>query len=137
MALPLVTRILHRVGRRGASLLFLALLDLVYSVSLFALPAESRANPTFLFLIRLMPIWVWAAIWGAVGVACLVQAFMYSDRIAFAAASALKICFGLVYLLGFAVGEVPRGYVSAGIWLAFGGWVMIISTWPEAGRRQP
>lgn len=130
-------RLAHRIGRRGATLLFLGLLDAVYAVSLFTLPPETQASPSFVFLGQFMPFQAWGAMWGAVGATCLVQAFMRSDRVAFAAATLLKCAFGLVHLLGYTMYDVPRGYVSAVIWLAFGGWIAIISTWPEAVRLAP
>lgn len=130
-------RFVTRIGRRGATLLFLGLLDIVYSASLFTLPPETQASPSFVFLGQFMPFNAWGAVWGTVGLVCLAQAFMRSDRVAFAAATLLKCVFGLVHLLGYLMYDVPRGYVSAVIWLAFGGWVAIISTWPEAVRLAP
>jgi hypothetical protein len=129
-------RVLRRVGRRGASLLFVSLLDIVYAVSLLTIPPESRGSPGIAFLELLLPLPVWAAIWAAVGLTCMVQAFMVSDRIAFAVASLLMVVWGTVYLLGWALGEIPRGFVSAVIWLGFAGWLAIISGWREA-RRDP
>lgn len=122
---------LQRIGRRGASLLFLALLDLVYAASLLGAPPETRASPGIAFLVLLLPLPVWALIWGAVGVLCLIQAFLPTDRLAFSTASLLKVAWGTVYLLGWALGDVPRGYVTATIWLGFAAWVAIISGWRE------
>jgi hypothetical protein len=67
-------RVFHRIGRRGASLLFLSLLDGVYAVSLLTIPHEARNNPAIVFPALLLPLPVWAAVWGSVGVVCLVQA---------------------------------------------------------------
>ncbi|MFI6883355.1 hypothetical protein [Streptosporangium canum] len=126
--------LIHRIGRRGASLLFLALLDVVYALSLLGAPPETRASPGIAFLMLLLPLPVWAAVWGAVGALCLVQAFLRTDRMAFAAASLLKVAWGTVYLLGWALGDVPRGYVTATIWLGFAAWVAIISGWREPAQ---
>ena len=131
----LIARLTHRIGRRGASLLFLALLDLVYAVSLLALPAETRNTPGFVFLVQLLPLGVWGAIWAGVGVLCLAQAFMRVDRSAFAAASSLKVAWGVVYLAGWAIGAIPRGYVSAAVWLAFAGFIQVIAGWRENWER--
>lgn len=136
MRTPLWLRDLrYRIGRRGCSLLFFALVDLVYAVGLLAAPAETRAQPTYMFLVAVLPLSVWAVLWGSVGALCAVQAFMLRDRLAFACASWLKVGWGSVHLFGWLIGVVPRGYVSAVIWLAFAGFVQVIATWPEPIRR--
>ncbi len=124
-------KLLHRIGRRGASLLFLALVDVVYAYSLLAVPPETRASPGVVFLDALLPLPVWATIWAAVSVLCMVQAFMRADRFAFAASSLLKVLWGTVHLLGWALGAVPRGYVSAVVFLGFAGFVQVIAGWKE------
>jgi hypothetical protein len=125
-----------RVGRRGSALLFFALLDLVLAASLAGAPAATRSSPTYAFLSLLLPLWAWALVWAAVGVVCLVQAFMLCDRIAFACASWLKVGWGVLNLTGWLLGEIPRGYVSAVIWLALASFVALIASWPEPPRRQ-
>lgn len=124
-------RLLHRVGRRGCSLAFLALLDVLFAQALWTQPPEVRAAPANQFLGSLLPLHWWGAVWLTVGSVCLVQAFMRVDRVAFAASTALKLTWGSLNLAGWMVGEVPRGWVSATFWLAFGGFVTIIATWPE------
>lgn len=126
-----------RIGRRGAALMFFALLDAVYALSLLLLtPAQINGSETYRFLNSLMPIGGWAASWAAVGVLCAVQALRRSDRAAFAAASALKVVWGLVQLLGWLTGDVSRGYVAASVWLAFAGFVQLIAGWAEPPRRE-
>jgi hypothetical protein len=131
-----LTSLRHHVGHRGSALLFFALLDLVYGFGMVVAPAETLASPTYAFLGRLVPLQMWAGIWLSVGLVCLVQAFMQFDRLAFACASALKLAWGLAHLIGWLIADVPRGYVSAAIWLAFAGFVQVISTWrePEGDR---
>ena len=121
----------HRVGRRGACLLFFALLDLVYAASLVHAPASD----TYRFLNSLMPLTGWAAVWALVGAACAIQAFMLTDRIAFAAASALKVVWGLAQMIGWMFDAIPRGWVAATIWLAFAAFVQVIAGWQEPPRR--
>jgi hypothetical protein len=123
--------LLARVGRRGASLLFLALVDIVYAYSLYDVTPESRSNPGLVFLAALLPLTVWAAAWTAVGLVCAVYAFARADRLAFAAASLLKVLWGTLYLLGWALGVVPRGYVAAVLFLGFAGFVQVIAGWME------
>lgn len=121
------------IGHRGTALLFFALLDLIYGTSMLLAPAETLATPAYVFLAQILPIPVWAGVWLAVGLLCLMQAFMRLDRLAFACASGLKVGWGLVHLVGWIAVDLPRAYVSAAIWLAFAGFVQVISTWPEPG----
>ncbi|MGN9837668.1 PAS domain S-box protein [Nonomuraea sp. H19] len=127
-----VARVVHRIGRRGASLAFVGLLCLAIAVSLAFAPADQRATPSYAMLASVAPLTVWALAWGVIGTLCLVQTFMRSDRVAFAAATALLLLYGLVYLLSTFTGDNPRGWVGGAVWLAFGGWLALIATWPEA-----
>ncbi|GAA0969685.1 hypothetical protein GCM10009555_017260 [Acrocarpospora macrocephala] len=131
----MLRRLLHRVGRRGASLLFLALLDLVYAVGLLTAPPETRESDSFVFLTGIMPLEVWAGAWALVGCLCLVYAFSLRDRVAFIAASLLKAVWANVYLVGWTAEEIPRGYVSAAVWLAFAGFIQVIAGWRENWER--
>jgi hypothetical protein len=125
----------HQVGRRGAALLFFAGIDLVFFVSLVSAPTATRTSSSYAFLSSLLPLPVWAIPWGAVGLVCLFYAFRDRDRPAFIAASWLKVGWGCIYLAGWLVGEIPRGYVSAVIWLGFAGFVQVIASWPDSRER--
>lgn len=111
-------------------MLFFALLDIIYSYSLANPPPQARQNSGLLFIQSIAPLWAWSALWGVVGVVCLVNAFRISDRYGFAAAIGIKVLWGLVYVAGMFAG-LDRAYVSATVWLCLAGWVAIISTWPE------
>lgn len=125
-------RVLRRIGRRGASLMFVGLVCLVIAASLAFPPEEVRANSGYLMLTVFLPLGVWAAIWGITGLVCLAQAFVRSDRVAFSLATALMCAWGAIYIFGSFSGVNPRGWVSGGVWLGFGGWLTLISTWPES-----
>lgn len=124
----------HRLSQRGACLLILAAVDVIYAYGLAYAPPETRVTPTYSFLSALLPLPVWASIWAAVGAACLVQAWTRRDRVAYAAATALKVGWALLHLGAWAFGVLPRGYVSAAIWLLGAGFVMIVATVPKGGR---
>ncbi|HUR08440.1 MAG TPA: PAS domain S-box protein [Nonomuraea sp.] len=125
-------RMLRRIGRRGASLAFVGLLSLAIGASLAYVPADQRVTPGYAMLASIAPLGVWALVWCATGALCLVQMFMRSDRVAFAVATALLMLYGLVYLFSTFTGVNPRGWVGGAVWLAFGGWIALIATWPEA-----
>jgi hypothetical protein len=127
----LARRVGRRIGRRGAFLLFLAVLDLLYSFSLAHPPAESLRSPTVVFIGDVLPLEAWAALWASVGVVCLVGAFGRKDRWAFAAAMFLKVLWGGTFLAGWLIAGLDRGWVSAGIWLPMAVLVYIIATWAE------
>lgn len=124
-------RLWHHLGRRGVALLFFGLLDLVYAFSLFnPLPVERRGSGQA-FVASVAPLPFWGAMWLAVGLVCLVQAWARRDQIGFAAAIMIKCVWGTVFLIGGLTGQIERAYVSVVIWLALAGFVAVISTWPE------
>ncbi len=126
----------RRVGRRGAALLFFAVLDLVFCYGLLTLPRP--LTPFYEWMQELLPLWGWAACWGAVAVLCLVYAFRRHDTPAFVAAVCIKVGWGLLGFFGWLAGVVDRGYVSAAIWLAFAAFVVLVAGGipPAAGKER-
>lgn len=123
-----------QIGRRGAFLIFLALLDLIYAYGL-AFPTERSVNsPTSKFLASTMPLWAWGALWAVVGLVCLFFAFRIKDRIGYAAAMFIKVLWALMFLLGWLFADVERGYLSTAIWGAFAAVLWLISGWQENPR---
>lgn len=123
-----------RVGLRGRVLLFFGSLDLIYAVSLIAPDQETRGRAFFVWLASICPLWVWAVLWGGVGLVCLWQAMVRRDRLGFTAAAALKVFWGLACLGSWLFGEVERGYVAAAVWLGLA-YLMarVLAPWPEPG----
>jgi hypothetical protein len=68
-----------RVGRRGAFLLFLALLDFVYAYGLPFPGAAANTSATYRFLAAVAPLDAWALLWAGVGLVCFVFAFHKKD----------------------------------------------------------
>ncbi len=120
------------IGRRGTCLVFFAVLDLVYGLSLWRpAPAAAQAPATRL-LAAIMPLSWWGALWFVVGVVCLVGAFVHrADRVAFAAAAGIKTLWGTVFLFGWIGAGLERGWVASVVWLAFAAFVMVLAGWPE------
>lgn len=125
-------KLTRRIGRRGASLLFFSLLDLVYGFSLIVPERATRLNPLFVYLTRVMPLAAWGAAWSAVGVVLLLSAFSADDRAGFGVAAFWKVLWGLLTLAS----GIPRAYVSAVIWVALAGFILVLSGWPEPPRTR-
>lgn len=121
----------QHVGRRGEFLLFLALLDLLYGLSLLSPVPDAQRSVTIRFLIAVMPLQLWGVLWLTVGVICLAGALVRADRFAFACAAALKVLWGSMFALGWLAGVIERGWVGAVVWLALALIVIRIASWPE------
>ncbi len=113
-------------------MLFVGLLSLVLATSLATIGPQQIASPGYVMLTSLAPLQVWAVTWAISAIVCWIQAFMRQDRVAFALATAMWWFYGLAYLIGTFSGVNPRGWVLGGVWIAFGGWINLIATWPEA-----
>lgn len=131
---PLGYRIRARLGRRGASLLFFALVDLVYATALGFAPTQTARSSSYAFLASILPLWAWALPWGVVGLLCVYYALRAEDRVAFAAVSALSVGWSVLNLAGWMLGEIPRGFVTAAVWAAFAAFCQMIAGWPERAR---
>ncbi len=121
-----------RVGRRGITLLLIGVLDIIMAISyLFPNPVPRR-TPSNTFLNDVAPLSVWGVLWAAVAVVVIASAFRADDRWGFVIATVLKAFWALLHMGAAVIDHVDRAYVSTGIWLAMGGLVWLISTWPEA-----
>jgi hypothetical protein len=132
----LAGRAARRLGRRGAALGWFATLDLAFAQSLAdpVQQAQLRAAPSYRVILYVDPM-VWAAAWLAVGLLCLVQAWMRDDRWAFAAQISLLWVWATLTIL--AIGpQAPRAIIGGLIWATFGGFVLVIAGWPEAPQPE-
>jgi hypothetical protein len=120
-----IERLGQRIGRRGAALLFFFLLDAMWAFALCNPPHP--LTPAYTWPAAVAPLEVWAGAWLAVGLVCLVYAFMRHDTPAFTAAVTIKVLWGGVLVIGWATGQAERGYVTATIWLAFAAFVYLIA----------
>lgn len=124
-----------RLGRRGQALIFFGGLDVIYSFSLLNPDKASRTGPFLTAVAAIAPLWVWAALWGVVGLVCLFYSFRRHDQIGWTAAIFLKVTWAVTCLTAWLLYGADRGYVSAAIWL-FAAWlVWVISGWPEVEGR--
>lgn len=131
-----VTGFCHKIGRRGAFLLFLSLLDFVYSFGLFNPTPQSLKNPTYIFLQTALGLKFWGSLWLITGFICLIFAFRKKDAYGFAAAMFIKILWALLFLLGWLFAGVERGYLSTAIWGGFAATLALIASWPEPHHKE-
>jgi len=128
-----IHKLINKVGRRGAFLLFLALLDFVYAFALY-FPGAAAITPIYLYLSNTAPLEVFATLWAIVGVLCSIYAFRKEDAPAFAAAIFIKASWAVIFLLGWLFADVDRGYLTGAVWGAFAAVVGLISTWPDPDK---
>lgn len=121
-----------RLGYRGAFLLFLALVDVVYGWFLINPTDESQRTSAYEWRAHIMPPQAWGAIWLTVGVVLLISAFMRQDRIGYALAVALKVGWVFVAAAGGVVGRVEGAWTTVVIWGVFAGLTLL-----ESGRPEP
>lgn len=123
--------LVRRVGHRGAFLLFLSLLDILYGYSLFDTARRGQHLDLFLSL------GAWGVAWCVVGAILLFGAFIRRDQVPFGLAATIKAAWAgawvKIWLFSHAI---PLAWVSVVIWAAFSALVVIVSTWPECSRRK-
>src|ERR1700745_3918263 len=106
------------VGHRGAFLLFLALLDILYGWGIFSVGGATG-------LVTKVTLWLptefWGYVWFGIGFILLFGAFRRRDRIYFALATTIKCIWGVFWFSAWFFDNVPRGWVSMVVWLPFAG----------------
>lgn len=118
-----------QVGRRGAFLAFLALLDILYGYSILTI----MATPPRLHLLLTYEQWGWA--WLGVGVALLPGVFVRRDRFYYGLAAFLMAAWGGAWVdVWVSDPATLRAWVSVLVWFSFAGLVLVVSTWPEVRR---
>lgn len=142
--LPALRRVLralrglpHHIGRRGAYLAFLVLLDVTVGYALMQpLPLGLDSRPFYAPFLAIMPLSWWAWWWVSTGAAAAVAVLWHRLRPpVFAAAAALKTGWAIGYFVGWAEGlpAFSRGYQSAAIYCAFGLVTLVVAGWRENG----
>lgn len=128
-------RALHRrLGHRGRSLLFIAYLSGVFAAGLLAAPSPAMQTS----LGWLLPLPVWAVLWLATGITCLVGAWAVRDRWAYAVAIAMVTVWAMLYLVSWwPLGLTPRGLFVFAIYIPFALFLLNIASWREHVTADP
>jgi|1185.fasta_scaffold220807_2 hypothetical protein len=126
----------RRIGRRGAILLILAVVDVAYGLSLMAPPPDSVGSAATVWRQHYAPLWVWGTGWLVIAAILIVSAFLRDDRFGYAAAIGWKIVWALTTLTSWIIGGVPRGWVQSIIWAVFAGMIVVDAGRPEDSRPE-
>jgi len=139
------TWIKRHLGRRGSSLLFFCLIDLIIAWSLIN-PATTpllRRSLSYSYIVRYTffdhgPLWGWAGAWIIVGLICGVSAWLKErDAIAFALAIAMKIIWSGMFLAAWILMHAQGAWILGMTWAGFAAFVGIIAGWPEPIEHPP
>lgn len=124
------------MGRRGAVLIVLGLVDFVYGwVRLIHPGPGSPAPPDSLaqllpFLPPTEAVVAWGLAWWVTGVFCVVNAFRLSDRWGFGMAMGIKVTWSAANLVAWIEG-VPNSAAATTVWVLAAWMVFVIAGWPE------
>jgi peptidoglycan/LPS O-acetylase OafA/YrhL len=121
-----------RLGYRGAFLLFLAIIDVIYGWFLINPTPEQSRTTQFIWRDHIMPTQAWGVIWICVAIILVVSAFMRQDRIGYAAAIALKVGWAFIAAVAGLTGSVQGAWTTVAIWGGFAALTIL-----ESGRPEP
>lgn len=126
-----------RLGYRGAFLLCLAVIDLVYGWFLVNPTAESVGTSQFVWRDHIMPTEAWGAIWLVAAFVLIVSAFARQDRLGYAVAIALKVGWAFIAAVSAVAAHVPGAWAAVAIWGGFATLTILESGRPESLSTHP
>lgn len=119
----------YRVGHRGAFLLFLTLLDLLYG---FAMVTNQVSDVPITFL-----SWhEWGMLWMAAGVFIFTGVASKVDKAQYTVAIILKTAWAAALIVDSWDNHIVGGWVDAAVWGMVVAVVFLISSWPEPPKRR-
>jgi hypothetical protein len=123
------SKALYTVGHRGAFLLLLGLAFIAYGLGVAFTDFFNRYPYIF------VPWELWAWIWVATGITCLIGAFRFVDRMSFAIASCVSCLWAAKWF--YVELHLPSSgtWTTGALWLVIAGIIAIVSTWPEVHIR--
>ena len=121
-----------RLGYRGAFLLFLAVIDVVYGWFLVNPTPEQVTTSQFRWRDEIMPTQAWGVIWLVAAAVLLMSAFARQDRIGYAVAVGLKVGWAVIAAASAVGGNVQGAWSSVAIWGGFAALTIM-----ESGRPEP
>lgn len=127
-----VTAARRRIGRRGAFLAFLTVLDISYGYALLTISVKALASQPDFFL----SLHTWGWVWIAVGLVCATGIVLRKDVPQFTVAASLKAVWGGLYVSAWVLQSVPKIWISVVVWWAFALTIVLVSGWPESPPRK-
>jgi hypothetical protein len=121
---------LYRLGRRGAVLSVLGLIDILFGVAALLAPPQNSSALIF-------PVVVWTCGWFAVAVTCFWSAWRDTDWPGYAASILIKWTYGVAYLAAFWADDLYRAWVTGIFWFLFGFLVLLVAGWTEDRTLEP
>ncbi len=125
----------RRLGHRGACLLFFGQIAALYGWSL-AFPPRGALTAINQHFADILPLNVWAIMWGVVSITCFACAFKRHDRLAWVALVAMIGTWAFFTVMGMFVAHPPIAVGAASIWCGLTGFVWVMAEWPEARRGE-
>ncbi|MFG3660226.1 hypothetical protein [Streptomyces sp. NPDC047706] len=129
-----VRRLGQALGRRGAILLSYGTVWALYGYAQITTPQPDQRGlrPALEF----MPLTVWGWLWVLTGLVAVVCAWMPQglDWPAFLALPFMVLPWMGSYLMAWATGDFPRGWVAAIVWAAIAVPVLVVAGWREPPR---
>lgn len=122
-----------RLGRRGATLLTLAIIDFIYGWFFIdpQIHGMLQVAPLYRGLRDFASLYFWAGAWWLTGLLCLIFAFRQKDAPGFVAAIIMKIAWVAGLASAWIIWDVKYAWAQAALWATLCGWVTITAGWPE------
>jgi hypothetical protein len=121
-----------RLGYRGAILLILAVIDIIYGSFLINPTEEQQRSTQFIWRDHIMSTQWWGAVWYGVAAVLIVSAFLRQDRVGYAVAIMLKVGWAFIAAIAGVCGHAQGAWQTVAI---FGGFAALTIT--ESGRSEP
>lgn len=127
----MLDKLWKRVGRRGATLLLLSMVDLTLGYSMLTIPPDIAAR-AYLGHQFMFPLKYWGYLWLAAAMVLAFNAFRRGDRMGFGVAMGIKVLWAFGFWVSFYMFDISRAIVGACLWVVIAGWLYLVAGWPEA-----
>lgn len=134
MRCTLLRRLKRKLGRRGAILTCYGAVWTLYGTAQLLTPSSDQRGLGV--LLNIAPLTAWACAWIVAGLIALACAWAPPgrDAPAFLALPLVVVPWMASYLVTWAMGDFPRGWVAAAVWTAITVPVLVVAGWPEPPR---